>query len=69
MQAAARAQQAQAQQQAQQQPQNPFSRFAGFQRPPQQSAADKPRSYGQGYGQQDGPIIDAEWTTIDEGDQ
>lgn len=65
MQAAGRQQQAQ--QQAQQ-AQNPFNRFAGFQRPPQQGAADKPQTYGQTYGQQDGPIIDAEWTTIDEGD-
>ncbi|KAL3143053.1 hypothetical protein ABBQ38_003328 [Trebouxia sp. C0009 RCD-2024] len=64
----AAARQQQAQQQTQQQAQNPFNRFAGFQRPPQQSAANKPQTYGQAYGQQDGPIIDAEWTTIDEGD-
>lgn len=62
----------QAQQQAEQQAQNPFqtgrNRFAGFGQP-------RPKQQQQGsinkqapYGQQDGPVIDAEWTTIDEGD-
>lgn len=69
LQAAARQQ---AQQQAEQQAQNPFqtgrNRFAGFGQP-------RPKQQQQGsinkqapYGQQDGPVIDAEWTTIDEGD-
>ncbi len=64
LQAAARQQQAQ--QQARQQAQNQTGRnpFAGFGQPRQQGGINKQHPYGQ----QDGPIIDAEWTTIDEGD-
>lgn len=56
------------QQQAQQPAQSPFqpgrNPFAGFGRPPPEGSINKRQSYGQ----QDGPVIDAEWTTIDEGD-
>lgn len=67
VQATAQAQYQQAQQQARQS-QNPFQSgsnpFGGFRQQPSPN-----RSAGrQQYTQQDGPIIDAEWTTIDEDD-
>lgn len=70
-QAAAQAQQ-RAQQQAQQQQaaQNPFSRFGAFGNSQQQQQKQSNTNTKQSrYAQQDGPVIDAEWTTIDEGDQ
>lgn len=55
----------------QQQAQNPFSRFGGFEnkRAQQQQQQQGSTSKKSPYAEQDGPIIDAEWTTIDEGDQ
>ena len=72
LQAAAAQAQQQAQQQQQQQAQNPFSGFGAFANMRQQQQQRQQQggmSKKSPYAQQDGPIIDAEWTTIDEGDK